>query len=49
MIATQGTIDSDAYGRILRNTGQVYSQACPKFVPLIEMDIQLFPDGPGYR
>lgn len=37
VIATQGTIDSDAYGRILRKHGaQVYSQACPKFVPLIE-------------
>lgn len=37
VIATQGTIDSDAYGRMLREHGvQVYSQACPRFVPLIE-------------
>ncbi len=37
VIATQGTVDSDAYGRMLRQHGvKVYSQACPRFVPLIE-------------
>ncbi len=38
VIATQGTVNSGAYERALHATGvaQVYQQACPLFVPLVE-------------
>ena len=44
IIATQGTIASGAYGRLVREGGATaYEQACPAFVPLIEQGLD---DGP---
>lgn len=45
VIATQGTVQSGAYGRALRACGaaRVTEQACPKFVPLVEAGVT---DGP---
>jgi glutamate racemase len=45
VIATQGTVNSGAYGRALRACGAaaVHEQACPAFVPLVERGLA---DGP---
>ncbi|OPZ87399.1 MAG: Glutamate racemase [bacterium ADurb.Bin429] len=45
VIATQGTVNSGAYGRALCACGAsaVYEQACPAFVPLVERGLS---DGP---
>ena len=46
VLATEGTVASGAYGRAVKSLDagiQVYEQACPEFVPLIEQGIV---DGP---
>jgi len=45
VIATQGTVNSGIYGRNLRalDVPEIYEQACPAFVPLVERGIA---DGP---
>lgn len=45
VIATQGTVNSGAYGRALRACGAsaILEQACPAFVPLVERGVT---DGP---
>lgn len=46
VIATQGTVTSGAYGRTLRALGipEVYEQACPAFVPLVERGLSAGPE-----
>jgi len=45
IIATQGTINSGAYGRMVREGGaDAYEQACPAFVPLIERGLSAGPE-----
>ena len=49
VLATEATVESGAYRRAVENLDagvQVYEQACPEFVPLIERGIV---DGPGAR
>lgn len=46
VIATQGTVNSGIYGRTLRAQGvrEVYEQACPAFVPLVERGLSAGPE-----